>query len=76
MVGLHGVAGVNELYGTAAGDAILVQAAGRIRADADEGDVVARLSGQRFAVLTGVLGAARLPAGRPVRRHGGRSPTT
>ncbi|GIJ60570.1 putative bifunctional diguanylate cyclase/phosphodiesterase [Virgisporangium aurantiacum] len=65
VVGLHGVAGVNELYGTAAGDAILVQAAERIRADADEGDVVARLSGQRFAVLTGCSALRAYPrAGR------------
>jgi diguanylate cyclase (GGDEF)-like protein/PAS domain S-box-containing protein len=65
VVGLHGVAGVNELYGTAAGDAILQAAAGRIRADADEGDVVARLSGQRFAVLTGCSALRAYPrAGR------------
>jgi diguanylate cyclase (GGDEF)-like protein/PAS domain S-box-containing protein len=65
VVGLHGVAGVNELYGTAAGDAVLVQAAERIRADADADDVVARLSGQRFAVLTGCSALRAYPrAGR------------
>jgi diguanylate cyclase (GGDEF)-like protein len=65
VVGLHGVAGVNELYGTAAGDAILQAAADRIKADADEGDVVARLSGQRFAVLTGCSALRAYPrAGR------------
>ena len=53
VVGLHGIAGVNELYGTAAGDAVLVEAADRMRAGAEPGDVVARLAGNRFAVLTG-----------------------
>jgi diguanylate cyclase (GGDEF)-like protein/PAS domain S-box-containing protein len=53
VVGLHGIAGVNELYGTAAGDAVLVEAANRMRAGAEPGDIVARLAGNRFAVLTG-----------------------
>jgi diguanylate cyclase (GGDEF)-like protein len=67
VVGLHGIAGVNELYGTAAGDAALVAAAERIRAGAEPGDVVARLPGHRFAVLTGCSALRAYPrAGRLV----------
>jgi len=67
VVGLHGVAGVNELYGTAAGDAVLTAAAERIVAGVEPDDVVARLSGDRFAVLTACSALRAYPrAGRLV----------
>jgi diguanylate cyclase (GGDEF)-like protein/PAS domain S-box-containing protein len=51
VVGLYGLAGVNDLYGTVIGDAVLVEAARRLVACGEEADVVARLPGDRFAVL-------------------------
>jgi diguanylate cyclase len=43
---------VNDSYGHAAGDAVLVETAARLRAAAGPDDVVARLGGDEFAVLT------------------------
>ena len=43
--------GINDAYGHAAGDAVLVAVATRIRAQLREDDVVARLSGDEFAIL-------------------------
>jgi diguanylate cyclase (GGDEF)-like protein/PAS domain S-box-containing protein len=51
---------VNELLGHAGGDQILVQVAQRLREGRSAGDVVARLSGDEFAVLTGAAQAAGL----------------
>jgi diguanylate cyclase (GGDEF)-like protein/PAS domain S-box-containing protein len=53
VVDLHGLAGVGELFGTAVGDEVLVLAAERLQAAAEHSDVVVRLPGDRFAVLTG-----------------------
>jgi diguanylate cyclase (GGDEF)-like protein len=49
--------GINDRFGHAAGDAVLVALAQRIRASVREGDVVARLGGDEFAVLTTSLRA-------------------
>jgi len=46
---------INDAYGHAAGDAVLVAVATRIRAQLREGDVVARLGGDEFAILLSPL---------------------
>ena len=51
LVDLSGVDQVNDTLGHAAGDALLVQVAGRLREAAGE-RLVARLAGDEFAVLT------------------------
>ena len=43
--------GINDTYGHAAGDAVLVAVASRIRAQLREEDLVARLGGDEFAIL-------------------------
>jgi diguanylate cyclase (GGDEF)-like protein len=52
VVGLGGVAGVNEVRGHDVGDAVLVEAARRLRAGVAPSDLLARLGGDRFAVAT------------------------
>ncbi|GAA1651872.1 GGDEF domain-containing protein [Actinoplanes couchii] len=42
---------VNDRYGHAAGDAVLIQTAARLRESLDPGDLPARLGGDEFAVL-------------------------
>ena len=42
---------INDTLGHPTGDAILVEMAGRLRATVDDGDIVARLGGNEFAVL-------------------------
>ena len=50
-VDVHGVRGLDEGPGDEAGDAVLVQVAGRLRDTVRPGDVVARLGPECFAVL-------------------------
>jgi diguanylate cyclase (GGDEF)-like protein/PAS domain S-box-containing protein len=52
VVGLGGLAGVNDVRGHDVGDAVLVEAARRLRAGVSPADVPARLGGDRFAVAT------------------------
>ncbi len=59
LLDLHRFRDVNDLHGHAAGDALLVQVARRLRAGVRAGDVAARLGGDEFAlVLFGVTSEA------------------
>ena len=50
-VGLDGFARVNDVGGRSAGDRVLVEVARRLTTNCRDGDVVARLEGDRFAVV-------------------------
>jgi diguanylate cyclase (GGDEF)-like protein len=51
LIDLDGFKHVNDTLGHDAGDALLIIAAGRLRAALREGDSVARLGGDEFAIL-------------------------
>jgi diguanylate cyclase (GGDEF)-like protein len=51
VLGLFGLTGVNQVRGLEVGDAVLVEAARRLRASAPSESLVARLGEDRFAVL-------------------------
>jgi len=52
VVGLHGVSAINDLRGRQVGDAVLVEAALRLRGQVGPDDAVGRLGGGEFALLT------------------------
>ncbi|SCG37873.1 putative bifunctional diguanylate cyclase/phosphodiesterase [Micromonospora inositola] len=54
VVDLHRLSMVNDGSGHAVGDEVLVEVAGRLRADCGPADLVARLTGDELAVLTDV----------------------
>jgi diguanylate cyclase (GGDEF)-like protein len=63
LVDLDGFKPVNDRFGHAAGDAVLVAAAGRLTAAVAGGGCVARLGGDEFVVLLGGLPADPAAAG-------------
>ncbi len=52
VIDLDGVTGVNDTRGHELGDAVLIEAARRLRAGVDAADLPVRLGGDRFAVVT------------------------
>ncbi len=52
---LNGFKNINDTYGHAAGDAVLVQLASRLRSGLRKADFLARMSGDEFAVVTDLL---------------------
>ena len=53
LVDLDGFKGVNDGFGHAAGDAVLVAVSERLRSVVRRGDLVARIGGDEFAVICG-----------------------
>lgn len=52
LLDLNGFDAVNELHGYDVGDAVLIEVARRLRANVEESDLPARLTGDEFAVVT------------------------
>ncbi|MGH2713979.1 MAG: GGDEF domain-containing protein [Thermoleophilaceae bacterium] len=60
LVDLDGFKDVNTVYGYPAGDAVLREAARRVRSCVRDDDLVARLGGDEFAVLASAADPARM----------------
>lgn len=66
---------INDLYGHASGDAVLVEAAQRLRENLRGVDLVARIGGEEFLIVMPAtpLSEARAAASRLCRKIGGKS---
>jgi diguanylate cyclase (GGDEF)-like protein len=65
MLDLDRFKSINDKYGHQVGDAVLIELAGRMRAEVREVDTVARYGGEEFVIVlpeTDAIGAARLAA--------------
>ena len=58
---------VNDIYGHAAGDAVLCEVADRLRAAVRDSDTIARLGGDEFAVVLDSAAGEKTPGGDAIR---------
>ena len=76
LLDLDGFKPINDTFGHAAGDALLVEVAARLRQEAGKGAVAARIGGDEFALLLPCANdAAALRAGEAGLRRARTSPT-
>jgi len=67
MIDLNGFKRVNDVFGHAAGDEVLLQVGGRITKAVRENDMVARLGGDEFAVLSTHISGPEAATGLAIR---------
>lgn len=67
LLDLNGFKLVNDIYGHAAGDELLIHVAGRLSRAARQGDVVARLGGDEFGILATHLPSSEAATGIALR---------
>ncbi|MBU3259468.1 diguanylate cyclase [Roseovarius sp. PS-C2] len=67
LIDLDGFKRINDIQGHAAGDALLVQAAQRLRAACGPRDIIARIGGDEFAVLSQRCDEGQAPCDIPAR---------
>jgi diguanylate cyclase (GGDEF)-like protein len=75
MLDLNGFKNVNDVYGHAVGDEVLIHVAGRLMRAVRHGDMVARLGGDEFAVLATQLSGPEAATGLALRIIDELSPT-
>jgi diguanylate cyclase (GGDEF)-like protein len=67
MLDLNGFKRINDVFGHAVGDEVLIRVAGRLTQSVREGDLVARLGGDEFAVLSMHIGGPEAALGLALR---------
>jgi len=67
MLDLNGFKRINDVFGHAAGDEVLIHVAARLSRAIREGDIVARLGGDEFAILATHLPSAETATGLALR---------